>query len=194
MMTNAIIVCPGPSLDLQLIPKLLDLGDCYAINRALLAFPDHTKAILTYVDRDVLMPELKQDFANPEQRKLTTNRYHNHHPNTTIIELYHQTGKAKPVVDFPFKSPLVAYHYLRSRYKSLYFAGMDCKATKENLYFFPYDTTRTRIHGKGGRNRSYEITFRYLSRWIKEDAELGLAVYNLSPGSRLEEIMETIEL
>ena len=91
------------------------------------------------------------------------------------------------------KGLLIAWqHLIRLRFHGIAIAGADCFSTAEQRYFFDAEPADGEERLRLSSNSSYGGVFETLSNWLPFAQQIGVETANLSEGSKLSLIMDTI--
>jgi hypothetical protein len=204
-MSRAVLLCPGPSLDPELLDAYHALGDVYAVNRALRA----------YLDRELrpvaafLMDKLADFHAElPVIRDPSFRKY----IRATRVGQYEGCGSVtkvtlrppspdpfdgamlterKAVLNCPLLTTLVAWQVLvLKEYRTIYLVGCDCQIG-DRTYFCDH-TDEDRV--TRAKRINYGKVHDLLKQWVPYAEARGAQTINLSPGSRLSDWMTTSAL
>lgn len=213
---RAILLCPGPSFEPDMIPLYHKCGDVYTVNRAIrpyLHYSFREKVPLVpegafFIDASHHFKEEKKIIKDDRLRKIIrhTHVYNymrkrgrgtRYRGNVLSYDFQaHTLEGGTPFVKGKDVSPILTtisswiWLITKGGYKEILIAGCDCDI-KEKTYFCDYDDPMNEIERKRKR---YTEVFSYLKAWLPLAEDLGVQTKNLTEGSRLKEIMPTISI
>lgn len=210
-MKRAILIAPGPSFSPEMLDDLHDLGDCYAVNRAIRAYQGSSlrpKGVFL-VDGFEQFPDEMDILAEPEFKKIGSK---NREKSFTLPKPGY-TGEDKkwrrvPNCEFwkisvdeeatspfreddpniyvgPLMTTLFGWWYLSQRYKQVCLIGADCSSG----YYFEFQEPEKRTAKKAQR---YDLVYERLKGWHEIAKERGCETINLSQTSRLADFLPTM--
>ncbi len=203
--SNPVIICGSGSL-LHEVPFRLPGYPLAAISTAIRLVPEPDFWLLTdRVKEDHGAAGLKA-LANPKVMKVVPadrDLAYRGVPNVTMVRRFQPGDRGRAFLDGKKgvltgncnRSMLFAVQWLSGRFDTLIFAGVDMQV--EDLKkpwghdFFPPHRTKHRQNHVDGMKRGLNEEFRLLKQWTPLALDKGVRWLSWSPGSRIEEIMES---